>query len=211
MSPALSAFITSLGSAWAPLLAWLCFGVRVARWTLLGLVVGLAGTVVLGTEGQTRWVLGPNEILTLLSSILFGVQIAPLDRLGRTVRASHLTLSFFGVAGVLALGLALARAGRGPGLTVWLNGSMALLARPRILAVVLLTLLPTILRFYWMSTYQPQLSAGRAALVYLTEPVFAACFSIPVGLDTLTGRLLVGGVLVLSGNAIAEWKTLGRR
>ena len=211
-SPALSAFITSLGSAWAPLLAWLCFGVRVARWTLLGLAVGVAGTAVLGTEGQTRWLLGPGEALTLLSSLLFGVQIVLLDRLGRTVRASHLTLSFFGLSGVLALGLAVAWAGRGPGLGAWLNATVALLARPKVLTVVvLLTLLPTVLSFHWMNTYQPQVSAGRAALIYLTEPVFAACFSIPVGFDTLTGRLFLGGILVLLGNVLAEWRTLTRR
>lgn len=208
-SPALSAFITSLGSAWAPLLAWVCFGVRVARWTLLGLVVGVGGTAVLGTEGQTRWVLGPGETLTLLSSLLFGVQIVLLDRLGRTVRASHLTLSFFGLSGVLALALSVAGPLRGPGFDAWLNATVALLARPKILTVVvLLTLLPTILSFHWMNTYQPQVSAGRAALIYLTEPVLAACFSIPIGLDTLTGRLLLGGALVLLGNVIAEWKTL---
>jgi hypothetical protein len=74
--------------------------------------------------------------------------------------------------------------------------------------VVVLTLLPTVLSFHWMNTYQPQVSAGRAALIYLTEPLFAACFSIPAGLDTLTGRLLLGGALVLLGNVLVEWRTL---
>src|SRR5262249_21364768 len=132
-SPALSAFITSLGSAWAPLLAWVCFGVRVARWTLLGLAIAIGGTVVLSLDPSVRWGLGPGEALPLLASLLFGVQILMLDRLGRTLRASHLSLSFFGVAGVLSLGLAVTRAASGPGIEGWLGGTRSLLAEPTLL------------------------------------------------------------------------------
>ena len=208
-SPALGAFITCLGSAWAPLLAWLAFGVRVARWTLLGLAVGVGGTVVLGLDSSAEWILGPGEALTLVSSFLFGVQIVLLDRLGRGVRASHLTLSFLGVSGLLATGLAFGWAAAGQGVAAWLATVGSLLAQPKVVLIVaVLTLLPTVLSFHWMNTYQPQVSAGRAALIYLTEPLFAACFSIPAGLDTLTGRLLLGGALVLLGNVLVEWRTL---
>src|SRR5262249_21364094 len=142
-------------------------------------------------------------------SFLFGVQIVLLDRLGRTVRASHLSLSFFGVSGVLALALAFVWAARGPGVGVWLGSTQDLLARPDILAVVaVLVLLPTVLSFHWMNTYQPHVSAGRAALIYLLEPLFAACISIPWGLDTLSDRLVLGGALVLAGNLLVEWKSL---
>ena len=210
-SPALGAFITSLGSAWAPLLAWVFFGIRVARWTLLGLGLGVGGTVILGMDPDAEWLLGPGEALTLASSLLFGVQIVLLDRLGRGVRASHLTLSFFGVAGLLAVGLSFGWELGTHKVTPWLAATGSLLAQPKVLlVVVVLTLLPTVLSFHWMNVYQPQVSAGRAALIYLTEPVFAACFSIPMGLDTLTGRLLLGGALVLVGNVLVEWRMLAR-
>jgi len=211
-TPALSAFITSLGSAWAPMLAWLCFGIRVARWTVLGLVVAVGGTVVLGLDPGVGWGLGPGEALTVVASLLFGVQIVLLDRLGKTVRAPHLSVAFFGVSGVLALGLAVGRAASGPGVGEWAQGTLDLLARPRpLLAMGLLILLPTVLSFYWMNTYQPHVSTGRAALIYLLEPVFAACFSIPFGLDALTWRLALGGALILAGNVLVEWRTLTRR
>jgi drug/metabolite transporter (DMT)-like permease len=211
-SPALSAFITSLGSAWTPLLAWVCFGIRVARWTLLGLALGVGGTLVLGMEPNAQWGLGPGEALTLLSSLLFGVQIVLLDRLGQGVRTSHLTLSFFGVAGLLSLSLALGWAVWGSGIAAWLAAVGRLLAQPKVLVtLIVLTLLPTVLSFHWMNVYQPRVPASRAALIYLLEPIFAACISIPFGLDTLSGHLILGGTLVIVGNVLAEWKLLSRQ
>jgi drug/metabolite transporter (DMT)-like permease len=70
--------------------------------------------------------------------------------------------------------------------------------------VLLLTLLSTILATHLMNTYQPRVPASRAALIYLLEPVFAAALSVAVGHDAVTGRLLLGGALILGGNALVE-------
>jgi drug/metabolite transporter (DMT)-like permease len=58
--------------------------------------------------------------------------------------------------------------------------------------------------FHWMNVYQPRVSAGRAALIYLLEPVFAAAFSVAWGYDALTARLFLGGSLILGGNLLIE-------
>ena len=80
-----------------------------------------------------------------------------------------------------------------------------MLARPAVLRdLALLVLLPTVLAFHWMNRYQPRVSAGRAALIYLLEPVFAAAFSVMWGHDELTGRLFLGGGLILAGNLLIE-------
>ena len=68
----------------------------------------------------------------------------------------------------------------------------------------LLTLLCTVLPFHWFNVYQPRVPASRAALIYLLEPVFASLFSLFWGHDTLALPLLVGGGLILAGNALVE-------
>jgi len=68
----------------------------------------------------------------------------------------------------------------------------------------LLTLLCTVLPFHWFNVYQPRVPASRAALIYLLEPVFASLFSLLWGHDTLALPLLVGGGLILAGNALVE-------
>jgi drug/metabolite transporter (DMT)-like permease len=46
--------------------------------------------------------------------------------------------------------------------------------------------------------------ASRAALIYLLEPVFAAVLSIVIGHDSVTGRLVLGGAIIICGNALVE-------
>jgi drug/metabolite transporter (DMT)-like permease len=97
------------------------------------------------------------------------------------------------------------QAAAGPGLATWLDWLATMLLQPAVLRDVLaLTLLSTVLATYLMSTYQPRVSASRAALIYLLEPVFASTLSVLIGHDAVTGRLLLGGSLILGGNAVAE-------
>jgi drug/metabolite transporter (DMT)-like permease len=204
-TPALSGFITSLGSAWVPLLALVFLRTQIAGVTLAGLGVGAAGTAVLGLDWQHGWALGGGEGRTLLASVLFAVEILLLDRLGKRVRSDHLTMPFMAVTAVLATALTLALAAAGPGVGAWLAWLIDLLSRPAVVRdLVLLVLLPTALAFHWMNVYQPRVSAGRAALIYLLEPVFAAAFSVAWGHDDLTARLFLGGGLILAGNLLIE-------
>ena len=204
-TPALSAFVTSLGSAWAPLLAWACLGVAVGRLNLLGLAVALAGTAVLGLKRGEGWSPGPGEALTLLASLLFALELLQLDRLGRTVNSAHLTAAFLGTSGALAGLAAVAVATRGPGLSEWSGWVADMLGRSAVLRdLALMTLLPTVLAFHWMNVYQPRVPVSRAALIYLLEPVFSAAFSVWWQHDRLTPPLLLGGGLVLAGNLLVE-------
>jgi drug/metabolite transporter (DMT)-like permease len=204
-TPALSGFFTSLASAWVPLLAWLCFRLVPGRATLWGLGLGVVGLAILGIEPDQGWKLGVGETLTLLSSIVFGVGILLIDRLGRSVPPGHLTVGFLAGHAVPASVLALAWAGSGAGIAPCVTWTAVKLQDLDILRDLgLLTLFCTVLAFHWMTVYQPRISAGRAALIYLLEPVFAAGFSICWGHDSVTLRLVAGGGLILAGNLLVE-------
>lgn len=203
-TPAMSAFITSLCSAWVPLLAFVVLRVPVAGVTLLGLALGLAGTAVLaGLSGTLT--LGGGETKTLAASVIFAGQVLLLDRLGRRVRSTQITAGFLGTAGGLALAAGVLWSLAGPGLGTWLTWLRHMLGRGDVVRdLLLLVFLPTVLAFHWMNVYQPRVSAGRAALIYLLEPVFASLFSLAWGHDPLTGRLVAGGALILGGNLLVE-------
>jgi drug/metabolite transporter (DMT)-like permease len=205
-TPALSAFFTSLGSAWVPLLGLVFFRTAVPRLMLVGLALGLAGVAVLSRlDTETGWALGLGEQLTLASSVVFAVLIILLDRLGRAVRPGHLTIGFLIATGIPAFLLAVVWARSGSGLSAWTAWTQTMLRTRSVLAdLSLLTVFCTVLAFHWMTIYQPRVAATRAALIYLLEPVFGTMFSIAVGLDGLSRVLVVGGGLILGGNLLVE-------
>jgi drug/metabolite transporter (DMT)-like permease len=200
-SPAMSAFFTSLACAWTPLLGWAVLGTRVRHVTLLGIGVALSGTALLAGG---EWHLGIGEWLTIAASVLFAGQILLIDRLGRLVRADHLTVGFFGAVALLSFAGAIPLAAEA-GVSDSLNWLGRMLSDQNLLLILLgLAILPTALSFHLMNIYQPQVPAHRAALIYLLEPVFAAIFSVCLGYEPLTGPLLLGGSLILAGNVLVE-------
>lgn len=209
-TPALSALFTSLSNLWVPLVAWLVLGQRLTLWTLPGFVLGIAGTFVFtGTDVPGAAAGGSGlrfgDWLTLLASVAFAGQVLMLDRLGRYARPGYLTAGFFAGPAVLGLGLAVIVAAAGPGLAAWWGWVAGMLRDPGVqLTVAKLTLLPTVISFHWMNIYQPQVTANRAALVYLLEPIFAAVFSVYQGHESFTTSLVVGGALILFGNVLAD-------
>jgi drug/metabolite transporter (DMT)-like permease len=210
-TPALSALFTSLSSAWIPLVAWIYFGNRPNVWTILGFALAIVGTLVISGVGLGGVNLEGSGLkfgdwLTLLASVAFAGQVLILDRLGKNVRPGRLTAGFFAGPGILSLALAVLVAAAGPGVTAWWDWTTGTLSDPKAQwNIVRLTLLPTVLGFYWMNLYQPRVTASRAALVYLLEPVFASIYSVLFsGHDKLTNSLLIGGAMILAGNALAE-------
>jgi drug/metabolite transporter (DMT)-like permease len=204
-SPALSAFLTSLAGAWVPLLAYAFCRITAPRLTLLGLGVGMAGAAVLGIDLRQPWMLGGGEGLTVLASVLFAVQIVLLDRLGQHLRPAHFTAGLLGMTGGLALAGAVPLAAGGAGLVPWLEWTAGMLSHPAVLRdVLLLTVLSTLGAMHLMNVYQPYVPASRAGLIYLLEPVFASFFSLGMGHDPLTLRLVLGGGLILGGNLLVE-------
>jgi drug/metabolite transporter (DMT)-like permease len=204
-TPALSGFFTSLCSAWVPVLAFLCFRHAFRPVMLMGLVLGLAGAGILGLGKEGGWSLNVGDWLTLLASFLFAIEILMIDRLGRTVTSGHLTAGFFIGTGLPALLVAWIVAASGPGVGNWLAWTGSMLSDTSILRdLALLTLLSSVLSSHWLVVYQPRVSAGRAALIYLLEPLFASVFSIAWGHDTLSLYLILGGILILSGNLLVS-------
>jgi drug/metabolite transporter (DMT)-like permease len=214
-TPAQSAFITSLGSAWAPLLAWAWFRLAPSGFTFLGLGLGVAGTVVLGIADIQAGTWGLGEGLTVIASVIFAVEILLLDRLGRDIQSAHLTVPFFAITGLLALVGAAVSAARGPGIQAWLTWTSDVLREGQVAwDLGLLTLFSTVLAFHWMNVYQPRVGANRAALVYLLEPIFGTAISILLGRDSVTWQLVCGGSLILGGNLLVElpaWIGNGRQ
>jgi drug/metabolite transporter (DMT)-like permease len=205
-TPAVSAFLTSLASAWVPLLGWLWLREAVPGLTAVGIGLALAGAAVLGLTRREQPAWGVGEILTLIGSVLFAVQVVVLNRFGPGVNSAHFTVSFMAITAALAVLIAIAWAASGAGVGTWLVWTSSMLGKPSVMFdLAQLTIFCTVLAFHWMNVYQPKVPAARVALIYLLEPVFGAAFSLLWGHDSLTGLLVFGGGLILGGNLLVEW------
>jgi drug/metabolite transporter (DMT)-like permease len=204
-SPALSAFVTSLASAWVPLLMLAIFRIGIHRLTFLGLMVGIVGAAVLGIDADQKLTFGWGEWLTFISTWFFSSVIVLLDRFGRGVESAHFTIPFIAGTGLPALLATMVVTSVRSESADWIQWTGMMITNPLMLRdLLLLTLVCTVLPFHWFNVYQPQVAASRAAIIYLLEPVFASIFSVAWGLDDLTLKLVIGGGMILAGNALVE-------
>lgn len=200
-TPAKSAFFTSISSLWVPIILW-AFGKPVSLRVWIGFAVATLGLAVL-VEGGFSW--GYGEGLTLVGSIAFAMQILALDRFGKQVDGNKITPGLFLTNLVLSL-LVLA----GIGLTTGTHQEIIGWAQNRLMDqttavyVGLMVLFPTLLSYSLMNKFQPMVSAEKAAIIYLLEPIFSFGFSLLFGLDQLHVSMLVGGGLVLCGVIFVE-------
>lgn len=173
--------------------------------------MGMVGAAILGIEPAAGWTLGHGEAVTLLSSFVFSILIVSLDRVGKRFPSGHLTAGYMVGTWLPATVVALVLAAQDPGLYSWHDEVRKVMVRPAVARdVVLLSVFCSFLANYFFTVYQPRLTAARAALIYLLEPVFAACFSMSIGHDHLTGRLALGGGFILVGNLVVEMPKLWR-
>ena len=209
ISPAVSAFLTSLYVIFTALIGVL-MGKQRVTWILgVGIFLATFGAGILGLkEDQTVFDLfitfGLPEWLTILCALIFGAHIIATDEITKKVDALQVTGSMLVVVSVLSLLtfiLIIARHGD----ISYLDEVVLLITKPSFLFPLLMcAILGSLLALLLLNIYQKHLSPVRAAILYALEPVWAAIFSITLGLEDTTKWLFAGAICLLLGNLIVE-------
>ncbi|TAE73379.1 MAG: DMT family transporter [Verrucomicrobia bacterium] len=208
-----SAFLTQAHCVFLPLVACLKSRRLPTARTLAATTLVLGGVAILSGVHPGRFQLGKGETLTLLAAFVFTFQILTLENprhqgnrgiVVTFVMCSFIALIFFPIAAILAPNPhAMLDAGR---------------SAPVLLLITGLALLCSVAAFSLMNTWQPQVSATEAGLIYTMEPVFTALFALflPAWLalmtgsggenESLTSSSLIGGALILTANLIVQWR-----
>lgn len=181
-TPAITGFVTGLYVVLTPVIGALIFRERLPLqvWGYVGLA-----TVGLGILSISGWSVGTGELLVLISALLFAIHILLLSRWSSQFDAYALTLVQLATCGLVA---AIPAGFDGyvapPDLQVW--------------GVVIFTaIFATVFAFIIQTWSQARISATKVAVILTMEVVFAALFSVALGAEPLTLRILVGGSLVL--------------
>ncbi len=190
-----SAFLTSLFVVITPLLGRLFFRERLAWSTVGGAVVSLGGVWVLTNPGGG---LGRGEILTLLCAVAFAFQIQMTNVITRSHPPEAITFVQF-VCGVLFSGATLLVL-KVPG-----GGLVAAVGERHVAWTVLYTAVAcSVVAMGVLNRFQRDISATRASVLYMMEPVFAALFALVFTGEAMTLRKLAGGAVILLGNLLCE-------
>ena len=194
-SASVSGFITGLYVVATPLLAALLLRSRVSG--RVWLAAGLA-TVGLGVLSLNGFALGYGELLTLLSALVYAGHIIAMGRLSE--RGSALGLSLVQMVVITAVcTVAAVWPGSGGGAGLQLPGSGA-----DWLALLYLAVVAGALTMVLQTWAQARIEPARAAVVMAMEPVWAAAFAVALGGESVTLRMLLGGLAILAAMYLVE-------
>jgi len=193
VSASVSGFITGIYVVVTPLLGALMFKVRTkgVAWVAVGLAtVGLA---VMSINLGTGVIFGRGELITLISALLWGLHISLVGHWVRPENAMGLTIVSTAVATVIFL-------------IGGLQDGLTLPQTPTDWAWMLYfgIIVGAITEFgqFWA---QARVPATLAAVLMVTEPLWATVFALLFGGETLTTRLVIGGLLMITAMVISVW------
>jgi drug/metabolite transporter (DMT)-like permease len=187
-----SAFLTCAGTLAAPFFAWMLWRERPSGAVFAGMALALTGSALLSWRSGGG--MGRAEALTLVGAVAYAFQIAIVARVAPQVDPIALTgvqslataLCFLPFANPSASLFALA-GGSGP---AW--------------RVLYLALGATVLAPLLQVSAQRTLSAGRVALLFALEPLFALGFAVSFGGEHFATRWWFGAALILCAVLVAE-------
>jgi drug/metabolite transporter (DMT)-like permease len=196
-----SGFVTGLYVVATPLLTALILRRRIPPLTWLAAVLATVGLGVLALHGLA---IGYGELLTLIGAVIYAGHIVALGRFS----TPHTTLSLSLVQLVMITLVTTAAAlwptaGSAPG--IQLPGSTH-----DWLVVLYLALIASALTMVLQTWAQAHIEPSRAAVIMAMEPVWAAAFAVALGGESITGRMIIGGLAIVSAMYLVE-RPQGRR
>ena len=181
-TPAITGFITGLYVVLTPLIGALILKEKltIQAWFYIALA-----TIGLGVLSISGFSIGTGEFFVLISAFLFAAHILLLSRWSKDFDAYTLTFIQLLTCAVVS------------GVPASLNGFVAP-PDQQVWAVILFTaVFATFFAFVVQTWAQARISATKVAVILTMEVVFAALFSVALGAEPLTLRILLGGSMVL--------------
>lgn len=190
-TPSRSAFLVAMSSVLAPIVAFVAVRERLSWWTLAALGVAAAGIYFLTDPGAGG--LNRGDLWTLVTAGVFGGQIVAVRELGLR----------FDIRRLVLMEVVFTALGAGAAALVLQPVRFTVTGRS-VAALLYCGVLATALALLFQMRAQRDMSSGRAALLFCTEPVFASLASWLWLGERLAFSQWLGGALIVAGMMIAE-------
>ena len=184
-----SGFITGMYVVCTPLLAALILRTRITAMTWGAVLLATAGLGVLTLDGFS---VGYGEAVTLVAAVLYALHIVGLGAWAGARQAMGMTIVQLFVITVVCF-------------AATVPDGIVLPSNPRDwLSVVYMALFAGALALAGQTWAQAHLPPTRTAIIMSMEPVFAAFFAVLLGGESVTARMAVGGLMVLTAMLVVE-------
>ncbi len=187
-------FLTGLSVVMVPIILKLN-GHRVGIYSWIGIALSLIGIALLSL--QEAMTLNPGDLLVIACAVAFGLHIVLVGHYSRQFNPIRLAKNQILVCGVLSILSALLLERR--------QFSLEQFKEIKVIASILFCgILATGTAFLVQNVFQKHTSAVKTALIFTSEPVFAAVFAILISSETMTMQQVVGGTLMIVAMIVAE-------
>lgn len=187
-----SGFITGLYVVATPLFAAVVLRTRITPATWGAVLLATAGLGVLTLDGLS---IGYGEAITLVAALLYAAHIVGLGAWSRPADALGMSILQLLVIAVICLVAALTSGA--PGVVLPERGGDWL-------SVVYMALVAGAAALLAQTWAQAHLPPTRSAIIMSMEPVFATFFAVLLGGESMTLRMIAGGVMVLAAMLVVE-------
>lgn len=189
-----SAFITGTYIVFTPFIAWAAVRVRPTLGEFLGVAIVFVGLTCFAAD--IGFSLSPGDLWTLGCALAFAVQIVITHVVGKRSDPVPLSVVQMGVGALVGWAFVGARGGMQ---VPWERIPWGVMIYLAVVATALVITLQT-----WALA---RTSSVKAALLFSTEPIFAALFAAAFFAERMTPRELLGAGLILLGVLVSElWR-----
>lgn len=186
-------FLTGLNVVLVPLFGALLFRLPVGRNIRLGVALAVPGLFLLCSNGTLS--LNYGDLLATICGGCVALHLLFTGRFARHAASDVYLLTTLQLTTVGVLSLA----------TATLNGHRVFVWHPQLLwTLVICVLIATVFAFLVQTSMQRFLSPSHTALIFCTEPVFAAAYAYAAAGERLGFYGVVGAVLIFAGMVISE-------
>lgn len=192
-TPGKNAFLTATYCVIVPFALWALFKRKPAGMSFIaaGLAVVGIGLITL----DAGFSINVGDVLTLICAVFYALQIVFFDRYVEGRDALVLIGMQFAVTGAINLVLALAT----EPVPAWASLHVLDWA-----SLAYLTVFCTTIALVLQGVGQKHLPASTAALLLSLESVFGAAFSVALGAEVLTARIVAGFIIVFAAVVVSE-------
>lgn len=196
-------FITGLSVVLVPFLSFALLRHSISRYTWFSALLAAAGLYLLTFSGSGMS-LNRGDLLIFVCAIGFALHIGYTGIYAGRYPALPLAALQMAVVGLLSLAAS--------ALTEPISDPAALidqLTRPQVLWALAVSIGPTSAFAFWIQTVcQKYTTPSRVAIIFATEPVFAAMTGILFAGERLTFIGGIGCICILAGMVVAELKSV---